>query len=41
MPHNHVVLIHGYSDQGKSFEYWKAALTRSGYRVTDISVCRR
>lgn len=39
MPHNHVVLIHGYSDQGKSFEYWKAALTQRGYRVTDISVC--
>lgn len=34
-----VVLIHGYSDQGESFDLWKAALLQKGYPTTEISVC--
>jgi len=34
-----VVLIHGYSDKGESFDVWKAALIQRGYPATDISVC--
>jgi hypothetical protein len=32
------VLIHGYSDQGESFDAWKTALLQRGYPATDISV---
>jgi hypothetical protein len=34
-----VVLIHGYSDKGESFDRWKAALLHRGYPTTDVSVC--
>ncbi len=36
---NPIVLIHGYSDQGKSFKTWKAKLQRRGYEATKISIC--
>lgn len=39
MPRRPVVLIHGYSDKGESFDAWKAALLRRGYDATEISVC--
>jgi len=28
---NHVILVHGYSDKGKSFSHWKDFLTQNGY----------
>ena len=39
MPRRPVVLVHGYSDQGESFDAWKTALLQRGYRATDLSVC--
>ncbi len=39
MPRRHLVLIHGYSDRGQSFDTWKALLGRRGYdAITEISV---
>src|SRR5690606_2498311 len=34
-----VVLLHGYSDKGKSFERWQSALAAAGYDVTQIHTC--
>jgi len=39
MPRRPVVLIHGYSDKGESFDTWKHALEARGYDATTISVC--
>jgi hypothetical protein len=39
MPRRPVVLIHGYSDQGESFDAWKSALLQRGYQATELSVC--
>lgn len=36
--HNPVVLVHGYSDQGRSFEPWAKVLRSGGYEVVDINV---
>jgi len=33
-----VVLIHGYSDTGKSFGPWKEALQQRGYDVAEVPV---
>lgn len=35
---NSIVLIHGYSDKGKSFELWKARLAERGYDANVITV---
>ncbi|MBI4500555.1 MAG: hypothetical protein HY700_05280 [Gemmatimonadetes bacterium] len=34
-----VLLIHGYSDKGASFDAWKTALEGCGYDATEISIC--
>lgn len=39
MAENHVVLVHGYSDQGASFAPWKQALAARGRSVSTISTC--
>jgi hypothetical protein len=39
MANRAVVLIHGYSDEGGSFDLWKEALVQQGYPTTDLSVC--
>lgn len=36
---NHVVLVHGYSDSGASFDRWREALFQRGYNVTEIHTC--
>src|SRR6185436_19909606 len=33
---NPVILIHGYSDQGTSFNKWREALQAQGYEVTNL-----
>lgn len=33
-----VVLLHGYSDRGASFDAWRTALTARGYEVADLHV---
>jgi hypothetical protein len=35
---NHLILIHGYSDRGKSFQKWKEALIARGYPSDRIHV---
>ena len=35
---NPVVLVHGYSDEGKSFRPWADVLRESGYDVVDINI---
>jgi hypothetical protein len=35
---NPVILIHGYSDQGKSFELWKQRLSERGYDANIITI---
>ncbi len=39
MPANKIVLIHGYSDQGKSFDTWAAKLSRRGIDAALINIC--
>ena len=39
MARNPVVLIHGYSDEGKSFRVWRDALKGRGYAVEELPVC--
>lgn len=39
MARNPVVLIHGYSDEGKSFRVWRNALKQRGYAVEELPVC--
>jgi triacylglycerol esterase/lipase EstA (alpha/beta hydrolase family) len=34
-----VVLVHGYSDKGKSFAPWKAFLESKNYSAEEISIC--
>jgi len=36
MPRNPLVLIHGYSDQGKSFDRWKGLLEAKGFDVSKV-----
>ena len=36
MPSRPIVLVHGYSDNGESFEAWRQALTRRGYDATTL-----
>lgn len=36
MPRNPLVLIHGYSDQGKSFDRWKRLLEAKGFDVSKV-----
>ena len=38
MPHEPVVLIHGYSDRGEAFSVWKQALIDNGYQAEEIAV---
>ena len=38
MPRLPLVLIHGYSDQGASFEPWRRAMVQRGYDVSSIHV---
>src|SRR6266550_6204485 len=39
MARNPVVLIHGYSDEGKSFRVWRDALRQRGYAVEELPIC--
>lgn len=39
MARNPVVLVHGYSDKGKSFATWRDILKQNGYQTEEISVC--
>jgi pimeloyl-ACP methyl ester carboxylesterase len=39
MMKNPIVLIHGYSDEGKSFKPWRDVLVAKGYRVEDVNIC--
>ena len=34
-----VILIHGYSDKGQSFDPWKQALVGRGANVVPINIC--
>lgn len=36
---NHIVLIHGYSDEAESFSRWGQELERAGYEVSSIHTC--
>jgi pimeloyl-ACP methyl ester carboxylesterase len=36
---NPIILIHGYSDSGESFQNWKQKLTARGYKAEQISIC--
>ncbi|PSR57445.1 hypothetical protein AHMF7605_24785 [Adhaeribacter arboris] len=37
---NPIILIHGYSDEGKSFETWKKILVKEkGYRSEQVQIC--
>jgi pimeloyl-ACP methyl ester carboxylesterase len=38
MARNPIVLVHGYSDKGRSFARWEAILAGLGYEVTEIYV---
>lgn len=38
MAHNPIVLVHGYSDRGKSFKKWASSLTEHGFDVKQIYV---
>ena len=39
MPSNRVALIHGYSDQGSSFERWAGKLKDRGVNAAQINIC--
>ena len=39
MTKNPIVLVHGYSDEGKSFKSWRDVLVAKGYRVEDVNIC--
>lgn len=39
MPQRPIVLIHGYSDKGESFDAWREALAPHGYALTAIHTC--
>jgi hypothetical protein len=39
MTKNPIVLVHGYSDEGKSFKPWRDVLVAKGYRVEDVNIC--
>lgn len=39
MARNPIVLIHGYSDEGRSFRRWEAALEARGYDVRQLHTC--
>jgi hypothetical protein len=39
LPSNRVVLIHGYSDQGKSFDTWAGKLKDRGVDAEQINIC--
>jgi hypothetical protein len=34
-----VVLVHGYSDKGESFQRWCAELEKAGYNMKELNVC--
>lgn len=38
-PHRPIVLVHGYSAAGASFDVWRDRLRRHGYRDADLHVC--